>query len=287
MLNQQQLLDYKKNGFLVLADFFSEEEMHAIQAAANQVVEDFDPSQSRAIFSTKDHEKTRNDYFLGSSDKVRCFFEEEAFDEHGNLRQEKSLSINKIGHALHILHPVFKAFSHSSKIKLLARNLGIQAPSIRQSMYIFKQPKIGGVIRWHQDATYFYTHPISVVTFWVAVEDANIENGCLQVQAQAPKTADANSAVFFDSPLREQFMRFADDSTELKVLDCTPWPADESAMPLEVKKGTLVAFNGLLPHFSAPNTSEKSRHAYTLHITCDDTEYVKENWIQSPGSRLY
>ncbi|TDF37640.1 phytanoyl-CoA dioxygenase family protein [Alteromonadaceae bacterium M269] len=275
MLTNEQLNEYKEKGYLVLPELFSEQEMDELKQAANQIVEDFDPESTRSIFSTEDHDKTRNDYFLSSGDKVRCFFEEGAFDVDGHLAQDKSLSINKIGHALHRLHPDFERFSHSDKIQMVAKDLGLEKPQIHQSMYIFKQPKIGGVVRWHQDATYFLTDPISVITYWFAIEDATIENGCLQVQSSGP-----------GMPLKEQFLRFPDDSTELKVLHDIPWPADDSAMPLEVRKGTLVVFNGLLPHYSAPNLSSKSRHAYTLHVTCGSTAYAKENWIQSPPSLL-
>ena len=44
---------------------------------------------------------------------IRCFFEEEAFDAAGRLAVEKPPGINKIGHALHDLDPVFDAFSRS------------------------------------------------------------------------------------------------------------------------------------------------------------------------------
>ncbi|GLR70303.1 phytanoyl-CoA dioxygenase family protein [Agaribacter marinus] len=280
MLTLLQQQEYMNNGYLVLPGFFSNDEMSSIKNAANKIVDDFDPSSTSSIFSTKDHDKTRNDYFLSSSDKIRCFYEEDAFSVNGELVQEKSLSINKIGHALHTLDPAFSAFSHSPKIAEVAKSVGLQTPRIRQSMYIFKQPKIGGIIRWHQDATYFYTDPISVVTFWVAVEDATIENGCLRVQTPDKSRASTNT------PLREQFLRYPDDTTELKVLDETPWPEDESATVLDVKKGTLVVFNGLLPHFSAPNLSSKSRHAFTLHITCDSSKYSEFNWIQNEGSPL-
>ena len=275
MLTDEQRSLYKTQGYLAISALFSADEMDALKRSATQIVDDFDPESTRAVFSTEDHDKTRNDYFLSSGDKVRCFFEEDAFDEQGRLRQAKALSINKIGHALHKLNPVFRAFSHGQKIATIARELGLVQPQIHQSMYIFKQPRIGGVIRWHQDATYFLTDPISVITFWFAVEDATIENGCLQVQSEQATM-----------PLKEQFLRYSDDRTELKLLHDKPWPADESAQALEVKKGTLVVFNGLLPHFSAPNVSNKSRHAYTLHITCGTAHYAKENWIQASPSVL-
>lgn len=275
MLSTKQLVDFQTLGYAVFPELFSRIQMDKLKQAANKIVDDFDPESTRAVFSTKDHDKTRNDYFLSSGDKVRCFFEEGAFDENGHLAQEKSLSINKVGHALHQFSAEFKTFSHEPIIKQLALELGLVKPQIRQSMYIFKQPKIGGEIRWHQDATYFYTQPSSVITFWFAVEDANIQNGCLQVQGRGDPFQ-----------LKEQFVRFPDNTTELKTLDDRPWPAAEDAIPLEVKKGSVVVFSGNLPHFSAPNVSDKSRHAYTLHITCGTAEYAKENWLQSTPSDL-
>ena len=275
MLKQKQCSQYTQDGYLVLEQFCSDEQMDELKAAATQIVENFDANSTRSVFSTQDQSKSRDDYFLSSGDKVRCFFEEDAFDGYGQLKQDKSLSINKIGHALHVLDPVFAKFSHSHKIRELVQELGTQQAQIHQSMYIFKQPKIGGVIRWHQDASYFYTSPITVITLWFAVEDATIQNGCIQVKKGGGGT-----------PLKEQFTRDENDNTALIELDNTPWPKDEEALPLEVKKGSLIVFNGLLPHFSAPNVSDTSRHAFTLHITCASSDYAAENWLQAKPSQL-
>ena len=81
------------------------------------------------------------------------------------------------------------------------------------------------------------------------------------------------------SPLRERFVRHGDTVT-MEKLDATPWPNAHSAVPLEVEAGTLVMFHGLLPHYSAPNRSPRSRHAYTLHVTDGQTAYAPTNWLQ-------
>ena len=268
MLNDEQRASYQRDGYIVLPDFKGAREIAALRARAAQIVDEFDPGQGSSIFTTRNQATATDDYFLRSDNTIRCFFEEEAFDQQGRLRQDKSLSINKIGHALHDLDPVFERFSRDAKLAAVARDLGLAEALVWQSMYIFKQPGIGGEVRWHQDATFFETTPISVTTFWFALEDATIENGCLWVEPGGHR-----------GPMRERFVRNGDE-IKMEKLDDTPWPDDSVAVPLEAKAGSLVCFHGLLPHYSAPNRSPVSRHAYTLHATDGRTEYSAKNWIQ-------
>ncbi|MGZ5202861.1 MAG: phytanoyl-CoA dioxygenase family protein [Telluria sp.] len=269
-MTQAQREQYQRDGYLVLPGFKSSGEIAALRERAAQIVDAFDPNESRSVFTTR--EQRADDWFLGSDNTVRCFFEEEAFDQHGQLRQAKALSINKIGHAMHDLDPVFSRFTRDPKLAAVARELGLEQPQVWQSMYIFKQPGIGGEVRWHQDATFFETTPISVTTFWFALEDASIDNGCLWVEPGGHR-----------GPLRERFVRDG-DHIAMEKLDATPWPDDSVAVPLECKAGSLVCFHGLLPHYSAPNRSPVSRHAFTLHATDARTAYSSRNWIQRDAS---
>lgn len=268
MLTPDQLQSFHRDGFLVLPHFKQAPAMEALRARALQIVEDFDPATRNAVFTTNEQVRSIDRYFLDSANAVRCFFEEEAFAADGSLKQAKGLSINKIGHAMHDMDPVFDSFSRGPALDAVARSLGLAQPQIWQSMYIFKQPGIGGEVGWHQDATFFDTAPTSVTTFWFALEDATLDNGCLWVQPGGHRT-----------PMRERFVRHGDTIT-MEPLDATPWPDAARATPLEVAAGTLVVFHGLLPHYSAPNRSATSRHAYTLHVTDGRSAYAPTNWIQ-------
>ena len=271
-MNATLAQQFSQQGFLVLPGFRDAAAIQAVRDRAADIIEAFDPAGVQAIFTTQEQQRRVNDYFLGSANTIRCFFEEEAFDEHGQLRQAKALSINKIGHALHDLDPVFDRFSHGQDLADLAGCLGLAQPLIWQSMVICKQPGIGGEVRWHQDATFFDTTPISVTTFWFALQDAHRDNGCLWVQPGGHL-----------GPLRERFVRRG-DVAEIEALDITPWPGLADAVPVEVPAGSLVVLHGLLPHYSAANRSAVSRHAYTLHATDAHTTYSPGNWLQRDDS---
>jgi phytanoyl-CoA hydroxylase len=262
----------ESDGFAVIEGFKSPGEIADLRARAAEIVEAFDPSAASGIFTTHDENERSDEYFLGSGSAVRCFFEEEAFDERGQLKQPKALSINKIGHAMHDLDPVFERFSHGAELDALARDAGLAVPHVYQSMYIFKQPHIGGEVRWHQDATYFSTEPQTVITLWFALERADRNNGCLWVQRGGGRT-----------PLRERFVVENRVGHPRKLSDM-PWPTQADAEPVEVESGTLVVFHGRLPHYSAPNRSAVSRHAYTLHVVDGAAEYAPENWLQRDAS---
>ena len=269
MLTRQQQAQYLQNGYLVLPNFKTAADIAALRTRAEDIVDAFDPSGNISIFTTQEQDRRVDDYFMGSANQVRCFFEEEAFDAAGQLRQSKALSINKIGHAMHDLDPVFDRFSRGPGMAAVAAGLGLKQAQIWQSMYIFKQPGIGGEVRWHQDATFFDTTPVTVTTFWFALEDATLSNGCLWVEPGGHR-----------GPLRERFVKTGNSAARIEKLDNTPWPDDSTAVPVEVSAGTLVVFHGLLPHYSAPNRSPVSRHAYTLHATDAQSAYSPQNWLQ-------
>ena len=261
---------FKTRGYAVIPGFRSPAQVAQLKERALQIAREFRPDNC-PVFSTQEQQRQADAYFLASAANISCFYEEGAFDAQGRLRQAAEASVNKIGHAQHDLDPVFSTFSHGEDLHAVAQAVGLVQPQVWQSMVIFKPPHIGGEVRWHQDATFFDTTPQSVTAFWFALDDASIENGCLWVEPGGHQ-----------GPLREQFIRVG-DQVRMQSLDATPWPSADRAVPIEVSAGTLVVFHGLLPHYSAPNTSERWRVAYTLHATDARCKYNAQNWLQRPG----
>jgi len=269
MLTAEQIKHYHEQGFIVMDEVIPLYEIDAIKKRANSLVEQWAEDSADHVFTTNDNDRSDDNYFLDSAEQIKCFFEEEAFNDKRELVQDRALCINKIGHALHELDTVFNIFSHQKLLGDILFDLGMKTPQIRQSMYIFKQPNIGGVVNWHQDASFFFTTPQSVITLWFAVEDATLENGCLWVEPAGHL-----------GPLRERF-NLEGKRTTMVNLDNMPWPTEQSGKSVEVKAGSLIVFDGLLPHYSAPNRSPKSRQAFTLHVTDGECEYAMENWLHA------
>ncbi len=264
--------DYQEQGFLVIEGFADEASCDLLRARAEELVQVFDPADVVSIFSTKEQNRLGDEYFLTSGDKIRFFFEENAFLPEGTLKYAKEKSINKIGHALHDLDPVFDRFSRSDKVREVATAIGLGDSLLVQSMYIFKQPNIGGEVTCHQDSTFIYTEPIDIAGLWFALEDATIENGCLWAIPGGHRHG-----------LKSRWLRKAEHRMEFEVFDAEPWPENE-LVPLEVSKGTLILLHGLLPHRSFENKSPRSRHAYTLHLIGSEAKYPTDNWLQRSAS---
>lgn len=121
-----------------------------------------------------------------------------------------------------------------------------------QSMLFFKPPGLPGQA-WHQDERFIPTRDRSLVGAWIALEDATLENGCLWVLPGSHRMGMIHPTRAHDNP--EEF----DRSDEAYGFD------EAEALPVEVKAGAVVFFNGYLLHRSFRNRSTGTRMALVNH----------------------
>ncbi|XP_076842437.1 phytanoyl-CoA dioxygenase domain-containing protein 1 isoform X2 [Brachyhypopomus gauderio] len=234
------------------------------------------PAHCRVQFSTDHDEQLKTqgnaEYFITSGDQVRFFFEKGVFDDRGEFIVPRERSLNKIGHALHAYEPVFKSITHSPKVQNVVKKLGLTSPVVLQSMYIFKQPGIGGEVTPHQDATFLYTKPLGrVLGVWIALEDASLQNGCLWFIPGS-----------HNNGITRRMIRSPTGTFPLTDFTGRDQNYDDSLfVPAPVKKGGLVLIHGEVVHRSDANTSNTSRHVYAFHIMeSKNTQWSPENWLQ-------
>ncbi|CAG2105136.1 unnamed protein product [Medioppia subpectinata] len=271
--------DFCTKGFAVIPHFLEDNETELLKNECKTLIDKMDSREEHAVFSTGDDQKA-NHYFMTSADKIRYFYEKNAFNASGDLVVDKYLSLNKIGHALHWLSPAFKSVTFSPKVKQLVKNVGFVDPVVVQSMYIFKNPGIGGEVIPHQDATYLHSTPEpKCIGLWFALEDATEENGCLEfipgshtdgLHTQWIRTNDENSSMKLTKEMSE-FGKKIDEKAFIKV---------------PVSKGSAVLIDGLVVHKSDLNHTSSGRPIYTFHIF-DQNNRVWDplNWLQ-PSPQL-
>jgi phytanoyl-CoA hydroxylase len=260
---------FEDDGFAVFPEAVSTQTLRTIRRRIRELVDGFDPGGVSTVFSTDDQGHSRDDYFLTSGDKIRFFFEDGVLDDAGGLLVDKHQALNKIGHAMHDLDDVFRRFCRSSPFADAATAVGMHDPRLLQSMVIFKNPHIGGEVTPHTDHTFLWTEPQSVIGFWLAIDEATQDNGCLWALPGGHRI-----------PVKSRFRRTPDDaSTQMDVFDESPYP-DEGWVPLEAEPGTLIALHGSLPHRSSANTSGDARLAFTLHCVEGGADYPADNWLR-------
>jgi phytanoyl-CoA hydroxylase len=191
-------------------------------------------------------------------DRIRQIID--GFDEETEQRLkesgQKNWSIpNQINFTagLNFMHPELQRFIADERfVKLSTAVLG---PDIRlywdQSVY--KRPEANRDFPWHQDNGYVPTDPVHYMTCWLALEDTTIENGCIWVQ---PGT--------HHKGLVEHV------KTDIGRL-C--YYGDEEGIPVELKKGSMVAFHSLLFHRSTPNRSQSTRKGYVIQYSVDGAKH--------------
>ena len=147
-------------------------------------------------------------------------------------------------HFPHKISPLMERYlAHPKMVETLTQIIGPDVKCMQSMLFIKAAGKPGQ--DWHQDEDFIPTRDRSLAGGWIALDDATVENGCLWVIPGSHKPG-----ILWPMHQRED-PRFdcADSSHEFPY-------SDDDAIPVEVKAGSIVFFNGYLLHRSLPNRAQ-------------------------------
>lgn len=133
--------------------------------------------------------------------------------------------------------------------------------------FFCKMPGDGKSVEWHQDCSYWPLTPTKAITAWLAIDDADLENGCMEVAVGSHtrgliefETTGADSGNVLDQAVKnpERYGRMV-------------------ATPL--KAGQMSLHSDLLLHGSLPNNSQRRRCGLTLRY-CPADVHAYLGWNQ-------
>ena len=164
-------------------------------------------------------------------------------------------------HMPHFVSPVVRRYTtHPVLAEVLGQVVGAHlrdglwdgGVKCMQSMFFAKPPGKPGQA-WHQDECFIPTRDRSLCGAWIAIDDATVDNGCLWVIPGSHR-----AGVLY--PFREH-----DNSEEFDVSPESYGFDDSDEVPVELKAGSVVFFNGYLLHRSKRNVSDRYRRALVNH----------------------
>ena len=153
---------------------------------------------------------------------------------------------------VHMISPVFDKVCHNSKILDAVESIIGKDILVGGTTLFIKDPDNKGFVSWHQDAKYIGFEPHNWVTAWLAVTDANEENGCMRMWAGTHK---------------EKILEHKDTFNESNLL--TRGQAVQNVplkktIPNELKAGQLSLHHPMIVHGSTPNKSKSRRIGFVI-----------------------
>ena len=182
------------------------------------------------------------------------------------VRGEDPQSISEAGAITFTVHLVersdaARAFATSPALVDICRDLLGPAVSLYWDQAVYKKPEKPRHFPWHQDNGYTFIEPQQYLTCWVPLTDATIENGCPWVApgvhrlgTLAHEMVDGLGLQCFESPVEEGF---------------------DEPVACEARRGDVVVFSSLTPHYTGPNTTDSVRKAYIVQYALTGSETLR------------
>jgi phytanoyl-CoA hydroxylase len=145
-------------------------------------------------------------------------------------------------------HQQFKAMAeHSALLDIVAALIGHHF-QLHYTKLNMKGPKVGSIVEWHQDFAYYPHTNFDLLSCLIYLDDATVENGCLEVIPGSHQWGLLNHEV--DGAFRGKLA--AEKIAEFQ----------SQAKSLTAKAGSVIFLHCLTLHYSNINTSTKPRRAF-------------------------
>lgn len=267
MLTDAERSDYETNGYLLKRDVLSATECDALLARISETIARVGAAEGAAGWPNV----ADPDYFRNSARRIVLFWEKDTAPER-LPPEEREQCVARLGHGLHWEDDLFRQAACHPRVADVLEGLLGPGVNVVQTMVIYKQPRVGGEMGYHQDAAYLHSEPMTLMSAWMALDEVTEENSPLAVipgshrlSLQSRSEMDAEGR-FHDRPLGGAR------------------PDPEAAIPVPAPRGSVIFFHGLLYHGSAPNRSDRPRRAYAVHYASAASHWPKTNWIDgTPG----
>jgi len=155
---------------------------------------------------------------------------------------------------------VFADIAHHETITAVAEQLLGPNLKLLRSAAMFKPPSVGSKKGLHQDAAYYPIQPMDHLTTWIALDEATPENGCMTVIPGAHK----------DGILTHEAVEY---DTDIVIHDTDYEQDDLVELPME--PGDVLFTHCLVPHYTAPNTTEQWRRALIMSYMNSRSRFTK------------
>ncbi len=181
---------------------------------------------------------------------------------------------------------LFRAHLYNPAIcEMVARLMDADVVRVWHDQVQYKPSRIGGPTNWHQDHPYWpIIQPADLISAWVALEDADVENGCMWMVPGSHRWGPHKGGTIGTN--LEDFSPTPDLSLLPPGIDVTP-------VPCSVKAGEVMFHHCLTWHGSPPNNSDRGRPAIAVHYMPGYTRYephgghlVEHRVTVKPGETL-
>jgi phytanoyl-CoA hydroxylase len=235
MLNEAQIAEFRERGFLDAGRVMTDEQADALRERMFAVIEGRAAAQPEAV---------RN--MLGRQDNV-------------------VIQIVNIWEADDLF---YEHLFNTTMCEMVADAIGTDTLRVWHDQVQYKPSKVGGPTDWHQDHPYWpIIQPADLVSAWVALEDADVENGCMWMVPGSHKWGPHKGGTLGTNKT---------DFTPTPDLSLLPADIDTTPVPMPVKKGHAGLHHCLTWHGSPPNRSDRGRPAIAVHYMPGYTRYEKD-----------